>query len=60
MNLTTLQYGVIMQAIDNAKNEIAEDTFIDPYNNEDGVTNEQCLEALEQVEDQLMKVYNPF
>lgn len=51
-NLTSIEYDVIMQAINNAKAEIADDTFIDPYaENPDGYTNETLLAALERVED---------
>lgn len=59
MKLTNkdIEYGVIMQAIDNAKNEIAEGTFIDPYSNEEGVTDEQALAALVRVEQKLMAEY---
>lgn len=55
MYFTQLEYGVLMQAIDNAKNEIAEDTFIDPYSNEEGLTNEQALEALLSAERKLIE-----
>lgn len=57
MTLTDLEYGVIMQAINNAKNEIAEDTFIDPYDNEFEVTNEQCLDAINNAEKKIMSVF---
>ena len=55
--LTDLEYGVIMQAINNAKAEIADDTFIDPYDNEGNVTNEQALAALDSAEDKIMAVF---
>ena len=48
--LTTLQYGVIMQAIYNAKCAIADDEFIDPYNNEEGLTNDDVLKVLNEAE----------
>jgi hypothetical protein len=54
-NLTELEYGVLMQAINNAKAEIADDNFIDPYNNEEGHTNEQVLAALESAENKLIE-----
>lgn len=61
MELTTLEYGVIMQAINNAKNEIEEDTFIDPYaENIEKYTNEDCLKALESVENKIINAFNPF
>ena len=57
ITLTELQYGVIMQAIENAKNDVGSDDFIDPYSNEEEVTNEQVMEALLQVEDKLTGVF---
>lgn len=60
MNLTVIEYNVIMQAIDNAKNAIAEDTFIDPYAEQtEGYTNETVLEALESVENKIMSANIP-
>lgn len=53
--LTDMEYGVLMMAIDHAKNAIAEDEFIDPYGNEDELTNELALKALESAEDKIMK-----
>lgn len=47
---TALEYGVLMQAINNARNDTTEDTFIDPYDNEQGVTNAQVLDALNTAE----------
>lgn len=44
-----------MQAINNAKCELDEDTFIDPYNNENGYTNEDMAQALERVENYIIK-----
>lgn len=55
--LTELEYGVLMQAINNAKAEIADDNFIDPYDNEEKVTNEQALEALNSAENKLIEAY---
>ncbi len=55
LRLTDLEYGVVMQAIENAKNTIAEDEFIDPYNNEEGYTNEILLKALESAEDKIQR-----
>lgn len=57
MKITDLEYGVIMQAIQNAYNEIAEDTFIDPYDNEEKVTNEQAENALKSIEAKLIKEF---
>lgn len=60
MQLTAIQYDAIMQAINNAKAEIATDTFIDPYaENPDGYTNETLLEALNQVEDKIIDANIP-
>ena len=56
-HFTEIEYGVLMQAIDNARNEVAEDTFIDPYNNEEGVTNEQVMAALDSAEEKLSRIY---
>lgn len=53
--LTEIEYNVLMKAIDNAKNAIADDAFIDPYNNEEGYTNESLLKALESAEDKIQK-----
>ena len=52
--LTNLEYGNLMQAINNAKNEIAEGTFIDPYNNEEGITDDQAMESLISAEKKLI------
>ncbi len=52
--LTDLEYGVIMQSIFNAKCSIADDEFIDPYDNEFEVTNEQALTALTSAENKIM------
>ena len=55
--LTPLEYGIIMQAINNAKCGIAEQTFIDPYDNEDEITHEQASDALHSVETKLQAHY---
>lgn len=55
MNLTVIQYDVIMEAINQAFNTIAEDNFIDPYaENPDGYTNETLFQALKEVEQQII------
>lgn len=60
MQLTAIQYDAIMQAINNTKAEIADDTFVDPYaENPDGYTNETLLEALNQVEDKIIDANIP-
>ena len=57
--LTELQYSVIMEAINNAKSAIHDDEFIDPYgDNPNEYTNEQCLTALDEVENLLMNNNN--
>ena len=55
LRLTDLEYNVVMEAIGCAKNLIAEDEFIDPYNNEEGYTNEVLLKALESAEDKIQR-----
>ena len=50
MNLNTEEYTVLMQAINNARAEIADDTFIDPY----GYTNESLSKALDSAESKIM------
>lgn len=59
-NLSVIEYNVLMQAINNAKDEIANDTFIDPYNNEEGYTNETLLKALDGVEKYIIEANIPF
>lgn len=54
MKLTALEYGVLMQALNNAKSEMVDGTFFDPYNNEENLTEEQVAQALETVEDKLI------
>lgn len=61
MNLSSIEYNAIMQAINNAKAAIADDEFIDPYGeNPDGYTNETLLEALNSVEDKIISHNIPF
>ncbi len=60
MTLSVIEYDAIMQAISNAKCEIADDTFIDPYaENIEGYTNETLLAALERVENMIMAANIP-
>ena len=55
MQLSTIEYDAIMQAINNAKGAIADDEFIDPYGeNPNGYTNESLLEALNHVESKII------
>ena len=51
--LTHLEYGNVIQAIQNALAEIEDDTFIDPYNNEENITNDQAKAALLSAEAKL-------
>lgn len=61
MQLTTIEYDVLMQAIENAKCAIADEEFIDPYaENIEGYTNESLLEALERVENRIISDNTPF
>lgn len=59
MQLTDIEYNVVMQALNNAKAEIHDDNFIDYYSeNADMYTNEQLLQAIESVEQKLFNI-NP-
>lgn len=59
--LSVIQYDAIMQAINNAQAEIADDTFIDPYaDNPDQYTNEQLAQALDEVRDIIISENIPF
>jgi hypothetical protein len=59
MKFSNIQYSALMQAIENAKNAIAVDEFIDPYGeNGETYTNENVLAALEEVEDMLISDLN--
>jgi len=55
--LTELEYSVVMQAISNARAEIADQNFIDPYANEDNHTHTQLAEALDAAETKLIAQY---
>lgn len=59
MNLSVIQYNVIMMAINNARNEILADAFIDPYEQTEQYTNETLLKALNEVEDLIMTSNTP-
>ena len=60
MTLTTIQYDVIMEAINNAKAELAADTFIDPYAEQSpDYTNETLLKALIEVENLIITTNTP-
>ena len=59
MQLTEIEYNVVMQALNNAKDEIHDDEFIDPYSeNADMYTNEELLQAIESFEQKLFNI-NP-
>jgi len=58
IKLTDLEYGVVMQAIQNAQAEHVDGTFVDPYaENEEGYTDEDFTNALASAEAKLMKNY---
>lgn len=60
MKLSKIEYDVLMGAIENAKNQIADDAFIDPYaDNPEGYTNETFAEALKTAEKKL-QAFNPY
>lgn len=51
MKLTPIQYDVLLQALNNARAELIDDTFIDPYaENPKGYTNATLLKAVGEVE----------
>lgn len=61
MHLTSIEYNVLMQAINNAKCAIHDDEFIDPYaENPDGYTNDSLLQALESAENKIISENVPF
>ena len=60
MQLSSIEYNVIMQAINNAYDALDEDTFIDPYGNEDDYSNDTLREALERVERRIVEDNTPF
>lgn len=59
MHLSSIEYNVIMQAINNAYDALDEDTFIDPYGNEDDYTNDTLRAALENVERKILDANIP-
>jgi hypothetical protein len=62
MQLSSIEYNVIMQAIDNAKNAIHADEFINYYDleNPDHWTNDNLLAALQRVENKIMSDNVPY
>ena len=51
LHLSDIQYCAIMQAINNAKAEIATQDFIDPYGEDaDKHTNDEWMVAIKEVE----------
>jgi hypothetical protein len=61
MQLTSIEYNAIMMAINNARNEIADDNFIDGYHNTElGHTNDLMLQALDSVETKIISHNVPF
>lgn len=61
MQLTSIEYNVIMEAINQAYDAIDNDTFMDPYaENPDGYTNESLRKALESVERKIISDNVPY
>lgn len=61
MNLTSIEYDVIMEAINQARSSIADDEFIDPYAEQNPeYTNKTLYEALQRVENKIMLANTPF
>jgi hypothetical protein len=59
MQITQIEYDVVMQALNNAKAEIHDDEFIDPYSEfADLYTNEQLAAAIDSFEEKLF-IINP-
>ena len=55
MNLTIEEYNAVMMAINEAREAIADDTFLDPYGeNPEGYTNESLTDALKSAEGKIM------
>ena len=55
MFITNLEYGVLMQALQNAQGQHAEGDFVDPYaENEEGYTDQDFEVALKSVENKLL------
>ena len=59
MNLSVIQYDVIMEAINQAKQTIRDENFIDLYCNEENYNHVQLMEALLQVENKLIHANTP-
>ena len=60
MNLSIIQYDVIMMAINEAQNAIIDDTLLDPYaENPNGYTNETLAIALNEVKDKIINANIP-
>jgi len=58
MYITNLEYGVIMQALQNAQAEHIDGDFVDPYaENEEGYTDQDFEVALKSVENKLRDYY---
>jgi len=55
MFITNLEYGVLMQALQNAQAEHIDGDFVDPYaENEEGYTDQDFEVALKSVENKLL------
>ena len=60
MKLSSIEYDVIMQAIQDTKASIADDEFIDPYGEApENYTNENLLAALLRVEEKIISANIP-
>ena len=60
MQLTNLQYSVLIQALHNAQGLHADNEFVDPYaENEEKYTDEDIDKALADVEKIIMKSWKP-
>lgn len=59
MKLSSIQYDVIMQAINNAKAELADGTFIDPYSDNE-YSEKQIEQALNDVENIIIDTNIPW
>lgn len=61
MQLTILQYNVLMMALGNAKAAIADGDFIDPYAEDiDEYSDAEMLKAIDDVEKMIIKDNTPF
>ena len=58
INLTELEYSVLIQALKDAQVSHFDDEFVDPYASSDvDYTHSEIKEALEQAEEKIMNLY---